>query len=103
MKERRQFPRTGLPQKAQFFGANGWENCTITEASRTGFSVQFYTNEELFENSIIHLRVVLPSQPHPVEIKGSLKWIEKKGNHFIGGIEWFHIQRCEKIGERLKN
>jgi hypothetical protein len=102
MKERRQFPRTGLPQKAQFFGANGWEDCTITEASRNGFSVKFYTNEKLFENSIIHLRVVFPSQPYPVEIKGSLKWIEKKGKHFIGGIEWFHIQRGEKNGELLK-
>jgi len=93
MRERREFPRTSLPQKAKFFGAKGWEDCVITEASRRGLSVQFYTREKINAGSIIHLRVVFPSQPHHVEIKGSLKWIEKKEEHFIGGIEWFHIDR----------
>jgi hypothetical protein len=101
MKERRDFPRTALPQKAIFFGAKGWEDCTITEASRTGLSVKFYTSEKINEGSIIHLKVVFPFQPYPVEIKGSLKWIEKKGKHFIGGIEWFQIERGEQKGEVL--
>ena len=103
MHERRKFPRTNLPQKAIFFGAKGWEDCTITEASRNGLSVKFYTCEKINEGSIIHLRVLFSSQPHPVEIKGSLKWIEKKGKHFIGGIEWFHIGRGETKEEVLRS
>lgn len=101
MQEQRDFPRTNLPQKAMFFGAKGWEECTITEASRNGFGVKFYTREQIHVGSIINLRVFFPSQPYPVKIKGSLKWIEKKGKHFIGGIEWFYIERDEKKGEML--
>ncbi len=101
MEERREFPRTALPQKAKFFGAKGWENCTITEASRTGLSVKFYTREKINEGSIMHLRVLFLSQPYPLEIKGSLKWIKKEGKHFIGGIEWFSIERSEKKTEQL--
>ena len=102
MQERRTFQRTNLPQKAKFFGAKGWEDCTITEASRNGLSVNFFTREKINEGSIIHLRVLFPSQPHPVEVKGFLRWIEKKGKYFIGGIEWFHIGRGETKEEVLR-
>jgi len=101
MQERRKFPRTALPQKAKFFGVNGWEDCVITEASRKGFSMIFYTREQIKEGSIINPRVLLPSQSDPVEAKGLLKWIEKKGEHFIGGIEWFQISKGERKGEIL--
>ena len=101
MKEMRKFPRTALPKKAKFFGANGWENCIITEASRNGLGVKFCTREKINKGSIIHLRVLFPSQPHPVEVKGFLKWIEERGKHFVGGIEWFSIERGEKKKEGL--
>ena len=61
MQERREFPRNNLPQKAIFFGAKGWEDCTITEASRNGLGVKFYTREKINEGSIIHLRVLFSS------------------------------------------
>lgn len=101
MKEKRKFSRTALPQKAKFFGAKGWEDCTITAASRNGLSVKFNTCEKINEGSILHLRVLFSSQPHPLEIKGWLKWIEKKGKYFIGGVELFRIERNEKKGELL--
>lgn len=103
MQERREFPRSNLPQKAIFFGAKGWEDCIITEASRKGLGVKFYTRVEINEGSIIHLKVFLLSQPHPIEVKGFLKWIEKKGKHFLGGIEWFHIGRGETKEEVLRS
>ena len=102
MLNKRGFPRTALPQKAIFFGAKGWEDCTITESSRNGLSVKFYTREKINKGSIIHLRVMCSSQQRPVEIKGSLKWIEKKGKHFVGGIEWFQIGRGKTEEEVLK-
>ena len=93
MADKREFPRTVLPQKAKFFGANGWEDCIITEGSRKGFGVQFCTREKINEGSIIHLRVSLPSEVKPVTVKGILKWIEKKEEHFVGGVEWYTIVR----------
>ena len=72
MPEKREFPRTNLPQKAMFFGAKGWEECTITEASRNGLGVKFYTREKIHVGSIINLRVLFPSQPYP-QNKGVVK------------------------------
>jgi len=98
MEKRRKFPRTALPQKARFFGAKGWEDCTITEASREGLSIKFYTREKIKAGSLIHLKVLMPSEPNPVDVKGMLTWIEEKEEHFIGGVELYHIDRVEKEG-----
>lgn len=55
--------------------------------------MHFYTREKIKEGSLIHLKVLLPSNPHPVEVKGLLKWIEQQDTHYVGGIEWFQIAR----------
>ena len=102
MEKRRKFPRTALPQKARFFGAKGWEDCTITDASREGLSIQFYTTEKIKAGSLIHLKVLMPSEPNPVDVKGMLKWIEEKGEHFIGGVELYHIDRVIKEGRNAE-
>jgi hypothetical protein len=99
MAEKRSFPRTSLPKKAKFFGANGWEDCIITEANRKGFSVQFCTREKINEGSIILLEVPLSSEQEPVTIKGILQWIEKRGESFVGGVEWFSILKSKKGGK----
>jgi len=96
MKERRKFPRSALPLKAAFFGPNGWENCTVNEVSRKGMGVLFLTPMGLNAGSIIHLKVLLPSEPKPVTVRGILKWIKNKGDFFIGGIEWFRIKNSPK-------
>ena len=87
MQERRKFIRSMLPQKAKFFGAKGWEDCIITEVSRKGLGVKFYTCEKINEGSIIHLKVLVPTESKPVMVKGLLRWIKKKEEYFIGGIE----------------
>jgi len=73
MKERRGFTRSITPQKATFFGANGWEDCIIKESSKKGFGIEFHTKEKINEGSIINLRVLMPSEPNPIMIKGILK------------------------------
>ena len=93
MKERRGFTRSIIPQNATFFGANGWENCIIQEASNKGLGIEFHTKEKIIEGSIINLRVLMPSEPNPVMIQGILRWIKKKGEYFIGGVEWSSIHR----------
>ena len=96
MQERRKFTRSTLPQKAKFFGAKGWEDCIITEVSRKGLGVKFYTREKINEGSIIHLKVLIPTESKPVMVKGLLRWIKKKEEYFIGGIEWYHIDKGVK-------
>ena len=98
MKERRQFRRNTLPQKGKFFGVNGWEECLITEVSRKGLGVTFYTHAKINEGSIIHLKVVMASEPKPVRVKGLLRWIEPHGEYFVGGIEWFSINKDAQQG-----
>ena len=93
MPERRKWARTILPQKAQFFGKRGWEECLITEVSRKGMGITFYTTEKIIAGSIIHLKVRVPQELHPVMVKGVLRWIEPSAEHFVGGIEWFHLDR----------
>ena len=93
MKERKESPRSRLPQRAVFFGLNGWENCTITESSKKGLGIEFYTKKKIREGSVINLKVFMPTEPKPIMIKGILKWIKSKGEYFIGGMEWLSIDR----------
>ena len=96
MTERRKCARTILPQKARFFGKRGWEECLISEVSPKGMGVAFYTSEKIITGSIIHLKVRVPGESSPVMVKGVLRWIEPSAEHFVGGIECFHIDRGTK-------
>ena len=40
----------------------------------------------------------MPFEPNPVDVQGMLKWIEQKGEHYIGGVELYHIDRVVKEG-----
>ena len=97
VKERRRHPRSALPQRAKFFGVKGWEECIITEVSQKGLGVKFYTSEKINEGSIIHLKVLAPLDSKPVMIKGIVRWVVKKGEYCVGGIEWFRVDRGIKI------
>ena len=100
MEERRHCTRSSLALKAKFFGSNGWEDCAITEASRSGFGVIFYTAERIKEGSLIHFKVSLPSESNPVEVNGTIKWIKQQGNYFAGVVEWLQIDRIAKYALR---
>jgi hypothetical protein len=93
MKDLRRSTKTMLLQNAMFFGANGWEECIIVESSKRELRIEFHTKEKINEGSIINIRVLMPSEPNPVIVKGILKWIEKKGEYFSGGIEWLSVHR----------
>ena len=93
MKDRRRSTSNILPQNATFFGANGWEDCIIKESSKRELRVEFHTKEKINEGSIINIRVLMSSEPNPVMIKGILKWIEKTGEYFSGGVEWLSVYR----------
>lgn len=59
--------------------------------------VLFITPEVIKEGSIMHLKVLLPNEPQPVTVRGILKWMQNKGDFFIGGIEWLRIAKSTKL------
>ena len=52
--------------------------------------------KKIIAGSIIHLKVRVPQESNPVMVKGVLRWIEHAAEHFVGGIEWYHIDRVTK-------
>lgn len=86
----RSFTRYDTNMKATYFvdeKNRGWEDCTITKLSRKGMGITFHTEEEIPEKSTLNLKVFTSSENEYFTVKGELRWIEKAGNAFIGGIE----------------
>ena len=54
-----------------------------------------YRCEKINEGSLILLKVPLPFESRLVEVKGMLKWIKKREEHFFGGIEWFRMEKAK--------
>jgi hypothetical protein len=65
----------------------GWEDCTITKLSRKGMGITFFTEEELPADSTLNIKVFTSNENEYFTVKGDLRWVEKTGNAFIGGIE----------------
>jgi hypothetical protein len=65
----------------------GWEDCTITKLSRKGMGVTFHTEEEIPPDSTLHLKVFTSNENEYFTVKGDLRWIEKAGRTFMGGLE----------------
>ena len=86
----RSFTRYDANMKATYFVEErnrGWEDCTITKLSRKGMGITFHTEEEMPEDSTLNLKVFTSNENEYFTVKGDLRWIEKAGNTFIGGIE----------------
>ena len=64
-----------------------WQKCTIKVISYKGMGIIFHTNEEIKVGSTIHLKVFTYEESEYFTVSGILKWIEKKQNAFVGGIE----------------
>jgi len=92
---RRRFSRISKELKAQYLieRGGGWKKCKVTDVSREGMGITFQTSEKINVGTTIHLKIFVPTESTPVNAKGVLKWIEEKGNNFIGGIKWYKINR----------
>jgi hypothetical protein len=65
-----------------------WKKCTVINFSREGTGILFFTSEAITIGSIIHLKVESPAKSKPIPIQGTLTWIKKEKEGFIGGIKW---------------
>ncbi len=88
--ERRQYPRFIKHFKAQYItseNTRGSEVCTIVNASLKGMGVVFHTRETINPGTTIVLEIPVPGRSNPYSIKGIIKWVKKRENDSIGGIE----------------
>ena len=69
-----------------------WDECTVLDASRGGMGIKFHTPAGIKVGSIIHLETVVPSEKEPLNVRGTVKWIEQKENDFIGGVEFTDVK-----------
>lgn len=90
MKNTRSFVRFDTHIKAQYLlqeKNRSWEECTVFKISRKGMGLKFHTGEKIKVGSSMQLKIFASSESDTMMVKGVLKWIEKEGTDFVGGIE----------------
>ena len=65
-----------------------WKRCTVINFSREGTGILFFTSEPITLGSTIHIKIEPSEKSKPISIKGTLAWITKDKEGFIGGIKW---------------
>jgi len=94
MEERRRFTRFSRHLKAQYLlegGKKEWGKCTVIDVSRKGMGIIFHTGERINVDTIIHLEVSVPTALESINVRGMLKWLERRETDFVGGIELTEI------------
>lgn len=94
MEERRRFIRYSTQRQAQYFlneRKREGHKCTIINVSRKGMGIRFDTHKEINVGSIIHLEISVLASLGSINVRGMLKWIEKRGDILYGGVELSEI------------
>ena len=90
MSDKRKFLRVTKKRKTYYSPQEKIENlqdCTIIDVSRKGMQIVFPEKIDLGAIICLQLPVAVPGELAATTINAQLKWIKKKGNNFIGGIE----------------
>ncbi|MBW2183614.1 MAG: PilZ domain-containing protein [Deltaproteobacteria bacterium] len=90
MENTRRFERFPTQREAQYFlvrGKGKGQECTIIDVSRKGLGMIFHSNEEISVGTNIRLEIPDPITLDTIDIRGELRWSNKIGGEFIGGIE----------------
>ncbi len=102
MRAKRRFDRFPAQREAKYFSKGGlgnWQECTIMNVSHKGMKILFH--ERIKVGSTIGLEIPFPGELVSISINGILKWIEERGNDFIGGIELTKMLDDEKLSKLL--
>lgn len=65
-----------------------WKRCTVINFSREGTGILFFTSDPITLGSNIYIKIEPSAKSKPISIKGTLEWITKDKEGFIGGIKW---------------
>ena len=97
--EKRRFGSFPTKLKAQYLmeGEKEWKECTIINMSREEMDIIFQTPEKMDVDSTMRVMIHMPTESKPINAKAIVRWIEKRGDDFIGGIMWHLISRGETI------
>ena len=95
MEERREHKRFSVQLSARYLKENEeeWNECTVTNISRSGIGIIVYVREHIPVDSSLQLEILIPTKKEPIKFAGILKWlIEQKGvKNFIGGVGFAKI------------
>ena len=87
---RRSFSRFDTQLRAKYFlkeRKEHWGKCAVIDVSRKGMGIIFIAGEKINVGSTVLLEISVSTAINPVHVIGILRWIRKKGNDFVGGIE----------------
>ena len=90
LKDRRKYPRYETQLKAKFISAEshwGGEDSTIDDFSFKGMRAEVHTSEEINVGTKVLLEVFIPGELEPINVKGTIRWVEQIESGYIGGIE----------------
>ncbi len=94
LRKRRRFFRYSTRLEAQYLleeEKGKWKQCRVITAARKGIGVIFHSQEKIDVGSTIHFTIYIPREEEPIMIEGTLRWIKKSKNAFVGGIEFAEI------------
>ena len=97
MENKRRFGRFDTYLKAHYFleeKRGDGEKCMITDISRRGMGIRFHAHDEITIGSTIFLEIAVPEGLEPVNVKGVVKHIKRRGDNFFGGVEWDLVNGC---------
>ena len=98
--DRRRFQRFDTRHKAHYLlkdGKGSWKACTITNVSRKGMGIILQAQEKVALGSPILIRPSPSIESSPSYIIGIVRWMRKKGNGFVGGIESVEVLDDENL------
>jgi hypothetical protein len=90
MKDKRKFLRVTKKRTTSYSPQEKIENiqdCTIIDVSRKGMQIIFPEKIDLGAIICLQLPVAVTGELAATTVSAQLKWIKKRGNDFIGGIE----------------
>jgi len=88
MREQRRFLRFAKLRKIRYLLSGErvkWQECAILDLSRIGMKIQFH--EGIDVDSTIFFVLNVPGEAVPINLKGTLRRIEGRGDNFTGGVE----------------
>jgi hypothetical protein len=90
MENKRRLRRFAIQLNAQYCfddREESWKECTIIDATHEGMGIRFKAPEKIDTGSNIHLELLVAKAIKPIRIQGTLKWIKKGDNYFVGGVK----------------
>ena len=100
MKYTRKYKRYPTQREAHYFlkGTEGTgEACTIVNICRKGMGIIFHTDVEIDVGTIIRVAVPVAGASKPIEVSGTLKWLDKMEFDIIGGIDLMYELNDEQL------